>query len=148
MRFENKTLDVAVSYAILNADLLLRDGSKMIEEIKLKNDFRYDSGPGGDVVRELLKVKAPIEVYWWSPWRPTSAVGYFDGQAIHINKRKAPYFTTVDFLGLMLHEYAHYQGFHHADPGWWGQRRANYKTEQKVKHSVPYFISENVGRWI
>lgn len=148
MRFVNKTGDGKVDIAINAAEELLKEQSKMMVELRSKQDWRYDSGSGADVVANLLKEKAVIPVYFWSSWRPTSAVGYFDGAAIHINKSKMPFFSTADLLGLLLHEYSHYQGFHHVDPGWLGRRRANYKTEEKCLYSVPYFISENVARWL
>jgi len=146
-RFENRTIQPKIAIAILKATELLERFSPMILELLRKDDFGYDSGLGHSVVIKLLQAKKPIGVYTYRK-RFTAAVGYFDGEAIHINLAKIDSMGESDIVGLLLHEYSHYSGFHHTDAGFWGRRRSNYKTENKVLYSVPYFISENISRWV
>jgi hypothetical protein len=139
-RFTNKTGNNDVTMALITAHVLLTDGSKMINEIRVKNDFKYGSGRGALVASRLLDQRLPIEVFMYRPWNPwTAAVGYFDGEAIHVNSRKVGSFNLVDIVGLLLHEYGHYCGFYHGN---------NYKTQEKCLFSVNYFMSENVGKWV
>ena len=140
MRFKNCTVHTKITHAIKSAEMLLTPISPMIEELKLKNDFEFNSGTGEMVAKDLLLMQAPINVYTYKPWNPwTAAMGYFDGSAIHINARKLDLFSHNDLVGLLLHEFSHYVGFQHGN---------NYKTEYKCKHSVPYYISENINRWV
>jgi hypothetical protein len=139
MRFKNLTYKGAVDAAIADATRLLKFDSKMLNDIFNKRDFKYDSGPSHLIANSLELIREPIDIYTYRPWYPSRAIGYFDGEAIHLNLRKLPALTHVDLVGNLLHEYAHYCGFHHGN---------NYKTEEKCLYSVPYFISENVGQWL
>lgn len=144
MRFNDNSFSVRVREAIKNAEKLLSSDSKMIEEIRNKSDFKYDSGGGEWVAWVLLKERPPIDVQTYKPKNPwTKAIGYFDGVSIHINSRKLPYMTIEDITANLCHEYAHYAGFHHGKG--WG---SNKKTLDKCLYSVPYFISENILKWI
>lgn len=139
MRFRNCVIDKDIAKAIIEANALLSEKSPMIEQIKLKNDFKYNSGTGEEVAKKLLEKTEPVSVFIYRPWNKwTSALGYFDGKSIYVNVRKLP-MNHFDLVGLLLHEYSHYAGFNHAN---------NYKTNEKVMFSVPYFISENVRDWI
>lgn len=145
-RFENKTVHKKIALAVTLATTLLTPFSPMVKDIAAKTDFQYDSGPGDFVSTTLLAERKPIQVFTYRK-AFTKAVGYFDGQAIYINLAKVDSMTELDLAGLLLHEYSHYCGFHHTDPGFWGRRRANYKTINKCLYSVPYWISENIGMW-
>jgi len=137
MRFVNNTYDLNVNRAIENANDLLTLYSKMANDISIKTDWKY--GVSGDVLNNLLQDREPIEIFTYRPWNPwTKAIGYFDGKAIHINIRRMPMDIT-SITGLLLHEYAHYCGYTHGN---------NYKTQDKCIYSVPYFLSENVHRWL
>lgn len=141
MRFQNNVTDKKVAEAIKIADALLLGQNKLHEELKQKHDWKYDQIKDGyEVAFQLFKLRAPIQVFTYKPLNPwTSAIGYFDGKAIHINIRKLPGMTVKSIVGNLLHEYSHYCGFTHGN---------NYKTKEKCLYSVPYFISENVHRWI
>lgn len=148
-RFKNMTFHEEITLAIKSAERLLDFGSPMIEHIRKKNDFKYDSGSGYNVSLTLLIPRKEILVFTYSPKNPFSAaIGYFDGKAIFLNARKLPSMHIQDIVANLVHEYAHYCSYHHTDPGFWGKRRANYKTDHKCQFSVPYYLSENVGRWL
>lgn len=122
----------------LIAEEMLYPGSKMMNEIAGKNDFKYDSGSGIDVYLKLSAARKPITVGVYrskNPW--SKAVGYFDGKGIYINTRKK--LLRDEIVGLFLHEYAHYCGFSHGN---------NFKTKEKCLYSVPYWLSENVSKWL
>lgn len=140
MRFDNRTIDAKIDIACFEASKLLTAMSKMMLEIEDKNDFKYESGKGQEVYKNLLITRQPIKVFTYRPFNPwTSAIGYFDGESIHINIRKLPLMSIVDITANLLHEYAHYCGYSHGN---------NYKTKEKCLYSVPYWISENIGRWL
>jgi hypothetical protein len=140
MRFRNNIIESKVNEAVKIANNLLNTGSALIEHISKKDDFQYNSGNGIQIAMNLILVREPVNVYSYKSINPfTKAIGYFDGEAIWINLRKLPLLTKEDVIGLLLHEYAHYCGYKHGN---------NYKTEEKCKYSVPYFLSENVKRWI
>jgi hypothetical protein len=139
MRFKNLTYKGVVDAAAADATRLLKLDSKLMAALLSKSDFKYDSGPTDKIVFKLLENREPIDIYTYRPWYPSRAIGYFDGEAIHLNIRKLPALTHADLVGNLLHEYAHYCGFHHGN---------NYKTEDKVKYSVPYYLSENVAAWL
>lgn len=144
MRFRNNVIDKKVAEAIKDAERLLTFGSTMLAEVHNKNDWKYESGNGFGIVIELMLAREPVNVFTYRPFNPwTSAIGYFDGKAIHINSRKLPRMSHVDIVSNLLHEFSHYCGFSHGT----GPTR-NYKTKEKCLCSVPYFISENTGRWL
>ena len=138
MIFLNKTDSLIIDTAISDAESLLKPNSPVFKDILNKNDWKYDSGPGADIVARLIMPKPPIEVFYYKPIYPWSAaLGYYDGESIHINYRKVLNHSAI--VGLLLHEYAHYCGFKHAN---------NYKSKDKVLFSVPYWLSENVNKYL
>lgn len=145
MLFENKTNNSDITAAINLAERLLFTDSKMMSELYNKNDFKYGSGDGHEVAEKLqLLPPWPIPVYAYRPKNPFSkAIAYRDSFGIHFNIYKISKLTTVEMTGTLLHENAHERGFNHGT-GWF----ANYKTDEKVKYSVPYFLSENVSKWL
>lgn len=143
-RFENRTLDKKLDEYIQDARTLLLPNSKMMLDLGLKNDFGYESGAGFIVVWAFKDCSKVAPVYFYKPFNPwTKAIGYSDGKAIHLNSRVFSNLSRVDVIGLLLHEYCHIAGFNHGTG-----RTRNYKTEDKCLYSVPYFVSENVGKWI
>lgn len=136
-RFVNNTYDLSVNKAIENAEKLLSLYSKMANDITLKDDWKF--GVDDDVLANLVKERPVIHIFTYRPWNPwTKAIGYFDGKDIHLNIKKMP-MDVVDLTGTLLHEYAHYCGYGHGN---------NFKNDEKCKFSVPYYLSENVGRWL
>lgn len=139
-RFQNMTTSTKIDAAIEIAERLLSVGSKMLTEISTKNDFKYNSGTGLDIAVDLRITREPVKVFTYKSFNPWSAaIGYFDGKAIHINIRKLPNMDAIDVARNLCHEYSHYCGFGHGN---------NYKTKEKTLYSVPYFISENLQKWI
>ena len=140
MRFKNCIISNEVNHAIKQVEKLLTVESSMIKELQSKNDWRFNSGTSGEVIVKLLEQREPISIFTYRPWNPfTKAVGYFDGKAIHISVKALESFDFEKLCGLLLHEYAHYCGFNHAN---------NFKNEEKCKYSVPYFLSSNITKWI
>lgn len=140
MRFLNLSGKRELEIAANEATRLLHPSSSMMRELIQKNDWKYNSGPGSDVVAKLAAPRPAIEVFTYRPVNPwTSALGYFDGRRIHVNIRKLPTLSAIDLIGLMLHEWSHYCGLSHGN---------NFKTQEKCLYSVPYFASENVERWL
>lgn len=140
MRFRNNIIDPKVSEAIKKAEDLLMAGSNMINELTEKNDFKFNSGSGVQVALNLILAREPINVYTYKPFYPFSkALGYYDGEAIWINIRKMQVMNVDSLVGLLLHEHSHYCGYTHGN---------NYKSKEKVLYSVPYFLSENVEKWL
>lgn len=140
--FQNMTNFKEITNAISIAENLLISDSKLYESIFAKNDWKYDKiKSGAEVAYNLVEIqRKPIHVLTYKPWNPwTKAIGYFDGKAIHINTRKLPFMTTVEIAANLVHEYAHYCGYSHG---------SNFKTGFKCKYSVPYFLSENIEKWI
>jgi hypothetical protein len=140
MRFINKTIHSDITRAIDDATKLLQGHSSLMEEIRTKNDFKFNSGTGREVYLRLLPLREPIDIFTFRSINPWSrSVGYFDGEAIHINTRKIDGLDHADMVGLLLHEFSHYCGFKHGN---------NYKTREKMLYSLPYWLSENVKRWL
>lgn len=142
MKFDNRSNDPKIKEAILKAtELLWNISSPMIESISKKNDWKYNSGTGEEIAVKLaLLFCKPLPVFTYRPKNPfTRAVGYYDGKAMHINIKKLAYMEHKDIVANLLHEYAHHCGYGHGN---------NYKTQEKCLYSVPYFISENVGKWL
>lgn len=140
MRFENRTMSNEIMDAIALTGMLFNPNSKMMKEIKGKNDFKFNSGNGAEVFLNLLTERSPVKVFTYKPFNPwTSAIGYFSGESIHVNSRKLPFLTTASLTGLLCHEYAHYCGYRHGN---------NWPSEEKNIYSVPYFLSSNISRWL
>ena len=139
-RFENRTLDKNINAATIIASNLLEINSEMLHDIFNKNDFKYNSGTGNEIVNKILKCDKISPIFFYKPFNPfTKAMGYSDGKAIYLNSRKFKDFSFNDLVGLLCHEYLHMVGFSHGN---------NYKTEEKCLYSVNYFVSENIGKWI
>lgn len=137
-RFENLTGSKFVEECIVEAEKILSSTSILISALKEKNDFKFNSGTGQQVVAQLLRVHPMVKVYYYRPWNPWSgAIGYYDGTGIYINSRIV--LTREGQIANLLHEYAHHAGFEHGN---------NYWSQEKSEFSVPYYISDNIERWI
>jgi hypothetical protein len=144
IRFENMTTNLELNALINKATGLLFYPSPMMSEIEMKEDFKFNSGNGELVRHKLINCEAIAPIFFYKPkWAWSKAMGYSDGKAIHLNSRKFGSFTEADIIGLLLHEYSHLAGFNHGTG-----MRANYWNEDKSNHSVPYFISDNISRWL
>ncbi len=142
-RFINQTTNQNLKAACSVADALLIPGSKLIQAISQKHDWKYGTNMTGSqvAVRLMSKPLEPIKVMTWRPWnRWTRAIAYTDGDfMIHFNVYKLGKLTALDMTATLLHELAHLQGYSH---------RNNYKTKDKCLFSVPYYLSENVARFM
>lgn len=144
MRFENRTLNKDfINQAIMKAEFLLSDESPMMNELLLKNDFKYGSGTGYQVCKKISECNKIAPVFFYKPRNPwTKALGYSDGKAIHLNSRKFNTFTLHDLTGLLVHEWFHFgPGFNHGN---------NWPSDEKNNFSVNYFCSSNIskGKWL
>lgn len=140
MKFYNATGQMCVNAAVAKANQLLQHGSPMIQELGNRNDWKYDSGTGLEVAELLLAERPIVNVFFYKPkWPWSKAIGYYERGELFINKRRFAEFSEAELVGLLLHEYSHHCGFHHGN---------NYKTAHKVKYSVPYYLSENVRKWL
>jgi hypothetical protein len=142
VKFENRTNNENIKRAIFVAHDMLQPDTDMYDSVFYKDDWKYDGiKQGSHVIYNLIDIKRPVaQVFTYKPFNPwTSAIAYFDGKAIHFNIRKLPFLTVEQITGTLLHEYAHYCGFTHGN---------NFKTKEKCLYSVPYFLSENVSRWL
>jgi len=140
MRFRCNIIDPKVVEAVKKAEDLLQAGSNMIFDVSNKNDFKYGSGSGVQIAVNLIKLREPIDIYAYKPFYPfIKAIGYYDGEAIWINIRKMKVMNIDALIGLLLHEYAHYCRYSHGN---------NYKSKGKLLYSVPYYLSENVSKWL
>lgn len=149
MRFINRTNIEFISDAAKKADSLLDPSSLLINDLYNKNDWRYNSGAGVRVALAMSSGAIKLQIFTYRPKNPfTAAVAHCDYDGIHFNIYKVNKLSMASIIATLLHEAAHDRGFHHIDPGWWGKRRANYKTEEKCLYSVPYYLSENVGKWL
>lgn len=127
--------------AAQNAENLLHPSSKMMRDIGYKLEWKYETKlTGSDLALELVKYRDPILVSIYKPilhW--SKAIAYYQDGKIYFNKYKIDSMSVSQLTGTLLHEYAHYCGFSHG---------SNLKTQEKVKYSVPYYISENVDIWL
>lgn len=141
MKFKNLTGRLSVDLAISSAEKLLKPTSALMFEIRAKNDFKYDSGSGENVWYKLQNGPENVEVKFYTPWNPfTRAIAMTNGDGcIYLNWRKFKSRSLDEIVGTLLHEYSHLCGFKHGN---------NYKTKEKCEYSVPYFLSENVMRFL
>ena len=140
MRFQNNVIDKKVAEAVKDAEALFLPSSLMMQELRLKNDFKYNSGSGEEIYQRVLSHEIALPVFTYKPvWRFTKAIGYFDGKATHINILKLPCMKHEEVVANLCHEKFHQMGWSHGN---------NYKTKDKVLFSVPYFVSENIKRWL
>jgi|GEM_PF-5126590 hypothetical protein len=138
MRFINLTVNPKVSLAIHTAESVLTPFSSMAIDLGKKHDWKYDTK--GSVIWTLLKKENPIDVFTYRSFNPFSKTsGYFKDNEIHLNLKFVEKLNYKELAGVLLHEYAHYCGFHHGN---------NFKTEDKCLYSVPYYLSENIENWI
>lgn len=139
-RFQNNVISKKVADAVISAERLFYPESLMMNEIINKNDFKFKSGSGNEIYSKILHSKVVAPVFTYRPkWPWTKALGYSGNGAIHLNVYKLDALSHADLVGLLCHEYLHEVGFSHGN---------NYKTAEKVKFSVNYFVSENIGRWL
>ena len=139
-KFQNNIPGYGVNDAVEVAERLLHPDSKMLGEILDKNDWEYDSGTGKEVYNKIVSHNTVLLIYTYRPfWRYSKAIGYFDGKSMHMNLYKLPGLPLIDIVSNILHEKMHQIGFGHGN---------NYKTEHKCKFSVPYWVSENVKRFL
>ena len=142
-RFNNCAVSGKLELVITSATLLLEEPSKLYNDVFHKNDWKYNSGSGIDVYKSIYKEKTPINVYVVSS-KNTKAVAYFQNGNIYIYQSYLDTASITDLVGTLLHEYAHYCGFNHNS----SFGTSNFKTKAKCLYSVPYYLSENVSRWI
>lgn len=141
-RFSNATIYQKISNAIVVAEKLLEPVSPMLNEIREKNDFAFNSGTGKEIFYKICEHAEPLPVFTFRPkWRWTKAVGYFDGKAMHVNTYKLENMTEIEIVANLVHEKMHQIGMSHG---------SNLKTKSKIEKSVPYFCSEGIinGRWL
>lgn len=145
MKFLNCTSKTEINHPIAVAEKLLTPESVMYNELKEKNDWKYNSGSSENVIRLLFYIQfKPVEIFLFRPKNPwTKMIGFSNGKDIFINIYRLDNLNVTDLIGLMLHEYAHHVGFNHG-LGWF----ANYKTQDKCQYSVPYYLSSNVEKWL
>jgi hypothetical protein len=142
-RFNLCAVSIKLHGAILSAEMLLSDPSHLLDDCFNKNDWKYNSGTGLDVYTALLNELEPINVYV-VPSKNTKAVAYFQNGNIYIYQSYLDSADLGELVGTLLHEYAHYCGFNHNS----SFGTSNFKTKAKCLYSVPYYLSENVARWI
>jgi hypothetical protein len=138
-RFYVNVISKEIKLAAEIAKKLLSDKSPMLNDLSMQK-FAYNSGTGLEVYNKIVGCDKILPIFTYRPFNPfTLAVGYYDGKAIHINIRKLPSLDLKDLVGLLCHEYLHAVGFTHGN---------NYKTQNKILYSVPYYVSENIGLWL
>jgi hypothetical protein len=142
-RFNLCAVSTKLEIAIHDAQNLLNHNTRMINEIVDKQDWKYNSGTGLAVRDSLLKERDVINVYV-APSKNTKAVAYFQNGNIYIYQTYLDTVLFVNLVGTLLHEYAHYCGFNHNS----SFGTSNFKTKAKCLYSVPYYLSENVARWV
>ena len=140
MRFQVNIISKEVKAAAIVAENLFHPCSEMMDELRVKDDFKYNSGTGIEVVSKISGFNKTIQVFSYKPWYAYSkAIGYSDSKGIHINLRKLGSLSHADIVGWLVHEASHQVGFTHS---------SNYPSEFKNNFSVPYFLSSNVERWL
>lgn len=142
-RFNNCAVSGKLEIAIASATLLLEEPSKLYNDVFYKNDWKYNSGSGIDVYKSIYKERDVINVYI-VPSKNTKAVAYFQNGKIYIYQSYLDTASIANLVGTLLHEYAHHCGFNHNS----SFGTSNFKTKAKCLYSVPYYLSENVIRWL
>ena len=147
MRFQNMTIHPFITDAVKVAEYII-EGKVLYQKLKEKHYsrewFKYDTGTFTDVVTKLKSNHSPISILTYDPGYKSKSIGYYQDSEIYLNVRTIHSLKSFEIVGFLLHERAHFLGFHHVDKGWWGKIRANYKTANKCKYSLPYWLSENV----
>lgn len=137
MKFQNMTNKSIITQAIVIAEDYLTIDSYIMTLVANKNDWKYGTNmTGKEVAAKLcMDLKKPVLVYTYKPWyRWSKAIGYFDGEAIHINLYRMsddPY----EIAKNLCHEFCHYCGYSHG---------SNYGSKDRDQFSVPYFVSSNL----
>jgi hypothetical protein len=140
LRFDNRTANTALNPLIKRANELLDIGSNMMLAVRYKDNFRYNSGAGLDIALKFHSCEKVAPIFFYRPKNPfTKALGYSKNGEVYLNSKKFNYFTEVDIIGLLVHEYAHVAGFSHG---------SNYPSTEKNNFSVPYYLSHNISKWI
>jgi hypothetical protein len=142
-RFNLCAISTKLEIAIDEVKYLLSHNTPMMTDISGKQDWKYNSGSGLSIHDSLLKERDVINVYI-VPSKNTKAVAYFQNGNIYIYQSYLDYCSIGELIGTLLHEYAHYCGFNHNS----SFGTSNFKTKAKCLYSVPYYLSENVTRWI
>lgn len=134
MRFINMTNESKITEAIKVAEKYLEADSDLMQAIRQKNDWKYDVTSGMEAFLNLYTKRDPIRVFTWRPFNPwTRAIGFYRDGEININVRKLKAMSVREIASHLLHELTHHHGFHHGN---------NWKTQDKVWFSLPYFVSE------
>lgn len=145
IRFSNETGFLKVSMAAAVVSELLTEKSPLIQEVKFKK-FKYGSGTGYSVAENLLSLSGLVDIKLYYPrYKNSNAIGHFSEGNIFLNAYRAEGLMMNDLIGFILHELAHKLGYHHKSWIWFLNNR---KTKDKCEFSVPYFLSENVERWV
>jgi hypothetical protein len=76
-RFRNCIIDRNIHLAIDQAESLLSAGSRMIEDISNKNDFKYNSGIGSQIALNLISPRDLVNIFTYRPWTTSKAIGYY-----------------------------------------------------------------------
>jgi hypothetical protein len=142
-RFNLCAISTKLEIAMDEVRYLLSYNTPMMVDILGKQDWKYNSGTGLAIRDSLLKERDVINVYV-APSKNTKAVAYFQNGNIYIYQSYLDTALLVELAGTLLHEYAHYCGFNHNS----SFGTSNFKTKAKCLYSVPYYLSENVARWI
>lgn len=139
-RFQNNVISQTMRDAVNIANYLLEPTSPMMQDLALKNDFKYNSGTGIQVVEKLLKEKPLLKIQTYRPWyRWSSAIASYSNGVVSFNVYKIESLDAVDMAGTLVHEYCHHSGLSHSN---------NYKTKDKSLYSVPYYCSDNIINWL
>ena len=140
--FKNCTLRNEITTSIVLAHKLLSPYSLMMKELKQKNDWKYNTPD--NYVELLSSYKGIINVFTYNSKNPWSkVVAYYEQGSINFNIRKLHQLDCVDIAGTLIHELCHHVGINHGE----GKFR-NYKTKDKSLYSVPYYISDNIKKWV
>lgn len=135
------------------ATWMLTPSSEFLRDLSQKNDWKWDNATGLKVEQALLSGSHLGVGFYRSanPW--SAAVAYYDGKKFYFNLRRFDGYRldtlwessdeykrgVASLVATLLHEFAHHAGFTHGD---------NYWSEEKSKYSVPYYISDNVYKWL
>lgn len=139
-KFKNCIVGYGIDKAIKIAESLFHPDSKMMTIIKYKDDFKYNSGKGIEIYNKIVSQNVELPVFTYKPkWPWSKAVGYYDGKSVYINQYVIQNLSQNEIVALLCHEAMHAHQFTHGN---------NYKTRDKVLHSVPYFVSENIEEFL
>lgn len=135
--FRNNTIgNNNINDGIKLAERYFSHDSKLIQLICEKTDWKYNT-PKMPKLREMLLAKIDtINIYTYRPkWRWSKAISYYQNGAIYYNIYKLDSLTVQEIAANLCHEYCHALGFGHGN---------NFKTQDKVNFSIPFFVSESI----